>query len=131
MPSLLIDIEARYAQFRDAMDNVGKDGAKAVGKLKASFGELKDSIGALAGLAGLGGIISGAGLVQLTRQVADQADALNDLSQRTGVAVEELSKLQYAAKFGGTTSEDLNSALVTLSKNMAETAAGIGKARSA
>lgn len=129
MPSLLIDIEARYAQFRDAMDNVGRDGAKAVGKIKASFADLQGAMDKFGEFAGLGAIASGAGILALTKDVADQADALSKLSQKTGIAVEDLSKFQYAASLNDATNEDLAQGFRTLSKNMADTAAGTGKAR--
>jgi len=63
-----------------------------------------------------------------TRAIIDQADALNDLSSRTGVAVEELSKFAYVAKLDDTSLESLQRGIKTLATNMAEAAAGTGTA---
>ena len=131
MPSLLIDVEARYAQFRDAMERVGSQGEKAGKRIKDSFSGVGSILGQLAGLGTLGGLFSAGGLFTITKSFADQADELSKLNQRTGIQVEQLQKLQYAASLGDATNEDLNAGLRTLAKNMADTAAGTGRARAA
>lgn len=151
MPSLFIDIEARYAQFRDAMDKIGKDGEAAAKRIKSSFSGLKGEVGEFGsglrgvvenlsglslggelGLGALGGVAAALGGVALAvKNTADQADALGKLAQKTGSTTEELSKLQYAASLSDVTNEKLSSGLRVLSKNMTETAAGTGEAKAA
>lgn len=77
--------------------------------------------GAMQTLAGVGVV---AGLAALTKQAIDNADALDELSQRTGIAAEDLSKLQYAANITGVSSEQLAKGLITLNAEIANAAAG-------
>ena len=47
------------------------------------------------------------GLVSITKAAIDQGDAFNKMSQKTGIAVEDLGKLQYAADLSGVSAEAL------------------------
>jgi hypothetical protein len=79
-----------------------------------------------AGLAGFGLSLTAAAasMVALVKATADYGDQLDAMSQRTGVAVEELSKLQYAAKLSDTSSEALGKGIGNLSKVMVAAANG-------
>lgn len=70
--------------------------------------------------------LSVAAFVDITKKVIDTGDALNKMSQKTGIAVEDLSKLQYAADLAGVSQEALNKGLTSLAVNMATAATGIG-----
>ena len=61
----------------------------------------------------------------------DIADNLNDISQKTGVAVETLGKYAIAAKNSGTDIEALASGLGKLNKNIVEARDGTGPAAAA
>lgn len=65
-----------------------------------------------------------AGLIAATKAAADYGDQLDAMSQRTGVAVEDLAKLQYAAQLSDTSAEALGKGLTVLSTLMAGAAAG-------
>lgn len=58
-------------------------------------------------------------LVRLTEQVIDAADAMGKLAQKTGIAVEALSGLSFAAHMGDLSSEEFANALKFLGKEMA------------
>lgn len=58
----------------------------------------------------------------------DHADALSKASQKAGVAVEALSRLEYAAKLSDVSLEGLTGGLQKLNKSMADVAAGGGPA---
>lgn len=60
----------------------------------------------------------------MVKGIADSADGLAKLSARTGVAVESLSKLQYAASLSDTSNEDLGNSLTRLNRVMGEAADG-------
>lgn len=76
--------------------------------------------------------LAGAALVgAMVRSVANTADELIKLSAKTGIAVEDLSRLQYAAGLSGVSNEALAVSLTKLSKNMAEAAGGTGEATKA
>jgi len=70
--------------------------------------------------AAIGVAASGAavGLIALTKSAIDNADALDNMSQRIGVSVEALSRLQYAAKLSDTSIESLQTGFRTLANNM-------------
>ena len=87
---------------------------------------LTSSLGALLPL------MSAAGLVGLVKGAIDAGDAMNDLSQRTGVSVEALGKFKKAAATSGIDIDVVAKGLVKLSKNMFEAATtGKGKAAEA
>jgi len=82
-----------------------------------------------AGMAKVGAALSvaGAGLAVAVRQQINAADAMEEMSQKFGVPVEELSRLGYAAEMNGVPIDLLGTSLGQLSKKMAEAARG-GKA---
>jgi len=65
-------------------------------------------------------------LVSVTKAVIDTGDALNKMSQKTGIAVEDLSKLQYAADLSAVSAEALQKGLTSLAVGMVEAATGAG-----
>lgn len=114
----------------------GSGVAKGVAVAQGALAKLQTQIGALeatsakafsfSGLAGIGlsATAAAAALVAVTKAAADYGDQLDNMSQRTGVAVEDLAKLQYAAKLSDTSAEALGKGLGNLSKLMAGAAAG-------
>ena len=80
----------------------------------------------LSGLAGIGlsATAAAAALVGSVKAAADYGDQLDNMAQRTGVAVEELSRLQYAAKLSDTSTEALAKGVANLSKLMVGAANG-------
>lgn len=69
-------------------------------------------------LAGLGFGVSIAGIGAFIKSGIDAADALNDLSDRTGIAIETLAGLDYAVKIGDTSIEAFSTSIQRLSVNM-------------
>lgn len=65
------------------------------------------------------------------KSVIDGADQLQKASQKYGVAVEQLSALQYAGKLSDVSLEAIGAGLKKLSVNMLDTAAGTGEAKEA
>ena len=114
----------------------GSGVAKGVAVAQGALAKLQTQLGAMEGVAskafvfaGLGGIgvaatAAAAGMVALVKSAANYGDQLDAMSQRTGVAVEELSKLQYAAKLSDTSSEALGKGLGYLSRLMVAAAGG-------
>jgi hypothetical protein len=94
----------------------------------SSFSEKIGSIGKIATIAGtaITGIFTA--IVLKTAQVGDQ---FNDMSLRTGVSVEHLSTLAYAAELSGTNIEGLEIGLKFLTKGMDDASKGIGTAKDA
>jgi hypothetical protein len=68
--------------------------------------------------------IAGAAIVAGLKGAIDSADALDELSQKIGVPVEQLSALQYAFEKSGVSSETMAAGVGKLSKAMAAAADG-------
>lgn len=98
----------------------------------AAIARLKTELNALQSLAGkafsFGGALAGGaavgGLIAITKGVIDAGDSLAKLSQKTGIAVEDLAKLQYAAGLSGVESEALGKSLNKLAVQVTSAAAG-------
>jgi len=86
---------------------------------------LGDQARSLAGaFVGLGAGLAAAFAVRSLGSVADYADEIGKMSQRVGVATQELSGLAYAAKLSDVSNEQLSGGLKRLSKLMQEAAGG-------
>lgn len=94
---------------------------------KASLGVMKD-VGV--GLAAIGTAIAGSMLVA-AKSAIDFGDELNDLRQKTGVSVQDLSKLGFAAEQSGSSIDGMSTGLKFLAKNMEAAIAKSGDQRKA
>ena len=101
----------------------------AVNRLKGELTSLSTlSSKAFAFGGGIAGAAVVAGLSSITKQVIDTGDALSKMSVKTGVAVEDLSKLEYAANLSGVSFEQLEKGLVTLGQQIGSAGAGNAEA---
>lgn len=120
--SLVVSLAAETAQFREDM-------GKAAYVAQKNFKSIQNSAQTLA--AGLGIYFSANMFVGWIKSSIDAADAMYILSQKTGIATDTLSKLQYAAKLNEVSAEDFGSSINRLNKNIAEAARGTGTAKEA
>lgn len=67
-------------------------------------------------------LASGGAIFGLTKHFAEYGEELGLASQKTGVAVSNLQKLQYVAKLNNVETEGLNTSLKFLNKNLVEAA---------
>lgn len=107
-----IRLRADVARLQQDMDKA----RKAVG---SGLDGINTAVAKTVGL--LGGLAVGAAAVNFGRFIKgsiDAADALNDLSARTQVAIEDLAGLEFAAKMTGTTLEGAAGAVNKLSQNV-------------
>jgi hypothetical protein len=116
------------AQIESLDRALGKTNKEAVG-LSGTFSRLK---GATAGIGGaMGALIPAAGIAGLTamgKKAIDAADNLNDLSQRTGVAVPILSKFGAAAEDSGSSIDEVAKAMGRLQKGIVDPASKASEA---
>jgi hypothetical protein len=98
------------------------DSAAAFKKATSNIEGLQASAASLAG--SLGGALAVGGLTALITGAIDAADNLRDLSQATGITVESLGGLGFAAGQNGGSLEGVASAAGKLNKALAEAAAG-------
>lgn len=118
LASLVVDLQLESAQLRAGLD-------QANAKLE-SFGKKADKIGKLVTGALSLKIAKDAALnlVGFIQKGAESADSMGKLAQSAGAPVEEFSKLAFAARMSGSSSEDMGNALERLSKGMSEASAG-------
>ena len=101
-------------QLRTSMDKLG-GAADAVDK---GFVAAKVALGAFLGLQAVQGVLA------FARSTINVADSMNDMSMQTGIAVETLSELDYAAKMNGASLEDVQKALTKVSVKATDAATG-------
>jgi phage-related minor tail protein len=83
---------------------------------------------------GFGGLLGAAlsfSLLGMAKNLAEAGDKLQKLSVKTGIAVEDLSKLDYAASLSDLSMEDLGAALTKLNRVMGDAANGSKEATDA
>lgn len=104
----------------------------AVDKTTAAFNSIQSNMGKLGNGAmmlsrsftAIGATLTGIGAMGAFKSLIDQADNMNDLSKKTGIAVGELSKFNQMAKMSGTDIEGVAIGLKKLSSNIVEAAGG-------
>ena len=96
-------------------------GLKAAQKKLEAFGAGLRSIGTK--MAGIG-VAAITALLGTAKAFSDTGDVLDKMSQRTGVSVEALSELGYAADLSGTDMETLENGLRVMQKSLVEAAKG-------
>jgi hypothetical protein len=120
--SLVVSLTAETAQFTAALSKASYTAERNFKQI-SSFA--KTAAGALAAL------YSAQGITTFIKAQIDAQDALNDMSERTGIAVDQLSKLNYAAKLSDVEVGTLQNGIIRLSKGMVEASNNTGSARNA
>lgn len=127
--SLVIDVIARTGSFSTDMDRTAKDLEKVKKEAYATGQVIGDAFKKIVGALGLGASI--AGFVSMIKTTIDAADHLNDLSKKTGIAVDSLGGIGFAATQAGGTLDSVAEGAGKLNKTLAEAAAGNAKASEA
>ncbi|MDO9438559.1 hypothetical protein [Hydrogenophaga sp.] len=107
VPEVKIKISGDPKGFSAAVKTV----QGSLGALSGSLTRVQALSASALNLSGLGGAASIAGLIAIAKSTADIADEMGKLAQRTGVGVEALSQLVYAADLSGASVEDLSAGL--------------------
>lgn len=117
LAKLVVRLEAQTAQYMAGM--------QAAEARLARFNKQATVFAAGAGAA-IGQALVGLAsrFVDMGKAAIDNADQLGKLSQATGVSVEALSQLQFAADLSGLSTEELAASLSKLARSGAEAAAG-------
>jgi hypothetical protein len=116
MPKLLIDVEARFAQFQDSLNKIEKSGAQTAARLGSAFSVASKAFAAIGAAAAIGGITSG------FLRASEELDAFNDAADATGASVEILSGLDEVARRTGATLGDVSGAIVKLNQALSQKA---------
>jgi hypothetical protein len=115
--SLVVDLSADTAKFQSDMGRAAHVADRHMASIKSSINAGVATIAASAAAAG-------SALILLTRNAINAADDINKMSQKVGMSVENLSRLQYAAELSDVGIEGLAIGLKKLSVNMLEAASG-------
>lgn len=125
---LVIELSAKVSNLESGVATA----TKKLGILSSSADKTQRSLDGM-GKAGefvatkmrfLAASLSVGALYNMTRGAIDAGDALNDMAQRSGIAVETLSALQLYAKQNDASMQSLAMALKFMNKNMAEAQSG-------
>lgn len=116
--SLVVSLEANIAQFSSGMDKAGAQAEQAMQRINSATESVKNALGML----GVG--VSVGAFAQLVKGAIDAADNLRDMAQKTGIAVEQLNGLGFAASQAGGSLESMGAAAGKLNKSIAEAAGG-------
>ena len=131
--TLTLDLIAKTGGFESGMDKAARIADKKTREMERQSRERAKAIEVAftrmaAGVTAAWGALNVLGSV---KQAADLADQLSKLSQRTGVAIESLSALNYAAGLNDATFDDMGEALKGLANKMFEAASKGGEAAEA
>lgn len=91
---------------------------KQVGPPTSVLGGNLQRLGPLLGTLGIG--LSAASIVTFGKQILADADAVQKLSDKTGIGVEAVQRLKYAAEQSGNTFEQVTSAVSQMQNRLAE-----------
>ena len=114
--SVVSDVEIRLradiARLRQDLQDARREVTGALGSMGAAAEAFKGVLGGIAA-----GLSVGA-FAAFVKQSIDAADALNDLSVRSKVAIEDLAGLAYAAKLGDTSLDGVAGSITKLGQNI-------------
>ncbi len=112
-----VSLGLNAAEYTRGLDKATRDAEK--------FQRDMVSLGKTVGTAfGVGLVAAAAGVLALTKSAIDAADHLNDLSKATGVSVEQLGGIGFAAKQSGTDLDGVAQSFGKLNLKIAEAARG-------
>jgi hypothetical protein len=116
--SLVVSLEANMARFTSDMGRAAQQTEQAMGKINAAANMAKGALAAI----GIG--VSVGAFAALVKGSIDAADHLRDMSQKTGIAVETLNGLAFAAGQAGGNLESMVASAGKLNKSIVEAAGG-------
>ncbi len=115
---------AAFTSLKGTLTELWENPTAAVQKLAGALvSDMAPGLGAAGVAAGLtGAALAVVGVVawEFAEKAAKIGANLNDMSEKTGIGVEALSRLAYAAPVAGTTIENLSNIVFMMQKNMAE-----------
>jgi hypothetical protein len=118
------------------MINETKIRISAVDATKEAFNRVQGNISnlqnKLKGIAGpLAAAFSIGAIAAFSKSLINTANEIQDVADRAGIAAEELSRLGVAAKLNASSQEEMNDAVLKLSRSIAEASRGAGSQKDA
>jgi hypothetical protein len=116
--NLVVTLEANMNRFNQNMDEASRRAEQSMTRMQGAANIAKAAIGGIAVVATVGL------LANLVAGSIEAADHLRDMSQKTGIAVEDLNGLGFAAGQAGGNLESMVAAAGKLNKSIADAAGG-------
>lgn len=123
--ALTVSLEANIAKFTSDMGRASQQTEEAMKRINGAVDTVKNGLAVL----GIGASIGG--FAMIVKGAVDAADNLRDMSQKTGIAVEELNGLGFASGQAGGSLEAMGAAAGKLNKAITEARDGNGDAAEA
>ena len=118
---ITVDFNANMVKFAQDLEKINGSMDKFQSRAEGASNRISTA------LSGLGVGLSVAGIASFVKSGIDAADALNDLADRSGIAIKKLAGLEYAVKIGDTSMESFVAASNKLSINIAKNATDFEK----
>ena len=119
--SLVVSLEANSAKFTSDMGKAAYQTEQSMRKMQRDAEMVGKAFGVMS-------VAVAGSLVVMVKSSLNAMDSMSKMAQKTGVAVEQLSAMAYAAGLSGVSTESLGSAMVKMSKGMSDASMGIGEA---
>lgn len=131
--SLVLSLETNISQYSSALSQAEQISASVGKNIERNLNAAGDAVvGKLQNIAqAAASIATLASVAAATKEINAATAALDDMSERTGIAVEELSRMSQVAKVGGHSLDGVEAAAGRLVKGLAATddeTKGVGKA---
>jgi hypothetical protein len=111
---LVVNLEANIASFTRDMNRASQQTEQAMSRMQSAASGVTNVLRALGGAIAVGTIVS-----EVNKTISALAD-LDDMAQKTGASVENLSKLGKVAMATGVDFGSVDGAIVKLAKNLTE-----------
>lgn len=108
---LFISLGLDSAEFTAGLSKAQHEGRRALQRIKQDAEDMGKAFA-------LGAVAAGAAATLFARNVINAAADLDDMAEKTGASVEELSKLTQQAHISGTAIETVEQTLIQLSKHL-------------
>lgn len=109
--SLVVSLGLNAAEFTAGINKAEFESQRAMRKIKADL----DAVGTALGIAA---VAAGAFALKIGSDFIDAAANLDDMAEKTGASVEELSKLSQQAHISGVSLETVETTLIQLSRHL-------------
>jgi len=127
--TLVVELTANVAKFQSDLGRAEQVAQNTARRIDEQFGMVKNTLATFG--VGLASFLSLDALTNKIEGVISSAAGLQDLSERTGATVENLSALASVAKLSGTDTDQLASSLQKLSRAMLDAEQGGAKTSAA
>ncbi|WP_395008636.1 hypothetical protein, partial [Undibacterium sp.] len=118
--SLVVKLALEYAEYTKGLDKSSQDSLKFAQNTQKHFDAAKDSVSDFFANATRGalGFLGVGSAIEMFNQSVEQLASLDDMSQKTGSSVENLSRLQKVAEMTGFEFGNVDASITKLAKNL-------------